>query len=130
MPRDRSTGQRLLFWAARGLTVLFALFVGVFALDVFGEGYGPWETMLALVTHLMPTLVILLLLVLTWRRSWVGGVAYPALGLLYLVMANHPVSSLGVYVLSGPLFVIGSLFLAEWALGQPRRSSPKAKRRK
>ena len=39
--------KRTLFWAPRILCILFAVFVSLFALDVFGEGYGFWETILA-----------------------------------------------------------------------------------
>ena len=30
--------KRVLYWIPRALTILFALFISVFALDVFGEG--------------------------------------------------------------------------------------------
>ena len=126
---DRSIGKRILFWSARLLTIAFAAFVGIFALDVFGEGYSVWQTIVALIIHLIPTILMLLLLSLAWRRPWIGGIAYPALGLLYLVMSNRPVSSLDVYILSGPLFVLGALFLAEWLVGQPTRSAGRPGRR-
>ncbi|MGQ0603506.1 MAG: DUF7670 domain-containing protein [Anaerolineales bacterium] len=52
--------EKLLFWIPRILTILFAGFVSLFALDVFVEGYGFWETLLALLMHLIPTGLILL----------------------------------------------------------------------
>ncbi len=36
--------KQFLFWSPRVLTILFALFLSLFALDVFGEGYGFWAT--------------------------------------------------------------------------------------
>ena len=122
-------GRRILFWTARLLTIGFALFVGVFALDVFGVGYTVWQTIVALIVHLLPTILMLLLLALAWRRAWLGGIAYPALGILYLVMSNRPVSSLGVYILSGPLFILGALFLIDWLTGMPSMPSGRPKKR-
>ena len=41
-------GKSLLFWTPRALCFLFALFLGLFAMDVFGEGRGVWGTVVAL----------------------------------------------------------------------------------
>ena len=32
--------KRVLYWTPRVLGILFALFISIFALDVFGEGYS------------------------------------------------------------------------------------------
>jgi hypothetical protein len=42
--------KRILLWTPRVLSLLFALFVSLFALDVFGQGYGFWQTTLALLS--------------------------------------------------------------------------------
>ena len=66
-----------LFWTPRILCIVFALFLSLFSLDVFGEGYGFWETLLALLIHLVPGLAapapaLVLLSVATVLAS-VGG---------------------------------------------------------
>jgi len=60
--------KRLLFWTPRIMCILFAVFVSLFAFDVFGEGYGFWKTPLALLMHLIPTGIILIgvLFLLNW----------------------------------------------------------------
>jgi hypothetical protein len=63
----RGTLERLLHWTPRILGLLFAAFVSVFALDVFGEGYTFWQTILALMMHLIPTGVVLVALAISWR---------------------------------------------------------------
>ena len=60
--------KRVVFWTPRILCILFAVFVSLFALDVFGEGYDFWETIVALVMHLIPTGIILISLAIAWRR--------------------------------------------------------------
>ncbi len=77
--------KRFLFWTPRVLCLLFAGFISLFALDVLGGGHGFWETVLALLMHLVPTALVLILLAVSWRWEWIGGVAFPALGLLYLI---------------------------------------------
>ena len=113
--------KRLLFWAPRILSILFAAFTSLFALDVFGEGYGFWETILALLMHLIPTGIIVVVLVISWRWEWVGGVLFTVLGALYLVMAWGKGF---VNLMSGPLFLVGVLFLINWLYrAGPRASS-------
>jgi len=106
--------KRLLFWAPRILCILFAVFVSLFALDVFGEDYGFWGTILALLMHLIPTGVILIVLAISWRWEWVGGVLFIALGVLYLVLAWGRLHWSAYLVISGPLFLVGVLFLINW----------------
>jgi hypothetical protein len=106
--------KRLLFWPPRVLTILFALFLSLFALDVFDEGYGLWGTVVALFMHLIPTWIVLVVLAVSWRWKWVGAVLYFAFGLLYAHFAlgrGHPY---WIVVIGGPLFLIGGLFLLNW----------------
>jgi hypothetical protein len=106
--------KRLLLWLPRVLTILFAIFLSLFALDVFDEGFGFWGTVVALFMHLIPTWIVLGVLALSWRWEWVGTVAFAALGSLYAYFAvgrGHPEWTL---VISGPLFLVGGLFLLNW----------------
>jgi hypothetical protein len=110
----KTTTKRILFWTPRVLCLLFAAFISLFALDVFGENRGFWNTLLALLIHLIPTGILLLILGLTWRWEWVGGLLFPALGTLYIV-AFWGRFHWSVYaILSGSLFFLGALFLLGW----------------
>ena len=60
--------KRVLFWAPRILCILFAIFLSVFALDVFSEGYGFWQTIGALLLHLVPTFIVVIALLIGWRH--------------------------------------------------------------
>ena len=111
--------RRALFWAPRALSIAFIAFLSLFALDVFGEGYGFWKTLLALTMHLIPTFVLIAVLVLAWRWEWIGAMLYAAAGMLYVIWglprpippAMKPVS---ILAMAGPAFVIAALFLANW----------------
>jgi len=104
--------KRLLYWSPRVLGILFALFLSMFALDVFGEGYGFWGTILALLIHLIPTWIVVVALAIAWRWEWVGALLLIAAGLYYaLTTLNHPD---WILVIAGPAFLVGGLFLLNW----------------
>ncbi len=107
----KKTVNRLVFWTPRILCIVFAGFVSLFALDVFSEGYGFWETVIALLIHLVPTAIILVVLVVSWRREWVGAIAFNALAVLYIVMSRGQFNWSIYVIMSGPLSFVGFLFL-------------------
>jgi hypothetical protein len=117
----KSVSKRLLYWVPRILTMLFAVFVSVFALDVFDEHLSFGPLMLALFLHLIPTFVLLIGLVLAWRWEWIGAVAYCALGVLYIYNFAGRFPPLTYVVIAGPLFLIGALFAANWILRKEMR---------
>ena len=115
-PGGRKPAQQLLYWAPRALCIVFALFISMFALDVFTEGRGFWNTLLALLMHLTPTFLLLIVLAVSWRREWIGGILFPLLGVLYIVWAwNKPFAAWSTLLLiAGPLVLTGALFLLNW----------------
>jgi hypothetical protein len=110
--------KQLLFWTPRILGILFALFLSIFALDVFGAGYGFWGTLLALFMHLIPVFVLLIGLALAWRWEWVGALMFIGFSVWYLVISWSPVPAaanlVGVWPIAGPSLLIGILFLLDW----------------
>ena len=105
---------QLQFWSPRMLCVLLAMFLSIFALDVFGESQGFWETSIALLMHLTPSGVVLILLAIAWRWPLVGAVAFPTLGLLYIATFWGRFHWSAYAAISGPLILIGVLFLVDW----------------
>ncbi len=119
--RNKSV-RSLLYWAPRVLCIAFAAFMSLFALDVFSEGYGFWQTMLALLMHLIPAAIIVVVLIVSWRWEWVGGVLFIAFGMLYLTWAwKHPD---WVWFISGPLFLVGALFFVNWVKREELQANP------
>ena len=106
--------RRALFWAPRALCFLFAAFISLFALDVFGAGYGFWETLTAFFIHLIPTAIILAALAVAWHWEWVGALLFAGLGVWYLVTAWGQFAWTTYLLISGPAFLIAVLFLVNW----------------
>jgi hypothetical protein len=115
---------RLLFWSPRLLSIVFALFLSVFALDVFREGQGFWPTALALFMHLIPALLVAAVLAVAWRHELFGAVVFGLLGLLYILWAWGRFHWSAYAVISGGLFAVGLLFLFDHLLR--RRPAPPA----
>jgi hypothetical protein len=77
--------RRFVYWTPRILGILFAVFLSVFALDVFSEGHGFWKTIVALLMHLVPTFIFLVVLIVAWRWEWIGGLVFIASALWYVM---------------------------------------------
>jgi hypothetical protein len=90
------------------------MFLSLFALDVFSEGYGFGRTVLALLIHLVPVYIVVIVLVIAWRWEWVGAILFIVLSLLYLAF-NRGGLHWGVFLaIPGPPFIIGISFLLNW----------------
>jgi hypothetical protein len=111
--------KRTLLWTPRALSMAFAAFLSLFALDVFSEDLGVWQTILALAMHLIPVLVVILVLILAWRWEWIGAVLYLIAGLAYVAVAASlvlpPATRMSwILTIAGPAFVIAILFMVNW----------------
>ncbi|MCL5005981.1 MAG: hypothetical protein M1404_05560 [Acidobacteria bacterium] len=113
------TQKRLLYWAPRALGIAFALFISLFALDVFSMNLPLEKQLLAFAIHLVPTYLIVIVLIFAWKWEWLGGAGFIALGVLSMWRFRPP----AYLITSGPAFLIGLLFLANWFMQRQSRSS-------
>jgi len=93
--------NKFIYWLPRVLAILFIGFISLFALDVFGEVL--WLT--ALLMHLIPSFVLIIVTVIAWKKEKIGGIIFLILGLLALVKF--------IWVVWVPMILIGVLFLIE-----------------
>lgn len=96
----------LLSWSPRVIGLAFALFLSMFALDALEEG------IVALLLHLTPTIVLLLVVAAAWRREWIGGAAFIACAVFFGAPAW--VRGEPNLIITGPLLTVGFLFLWSW----------------
>jgi hypothetical protein len=115
--------KQFLFWTPWILGILFAAFLSLFALDVFGEGKRFWETASALLMHLIPALIVLGVLLIACHWEAVGGILLIALGALFLVATWGRFDWVAYVVIVGPLFLLGGLILTDRACQTRGRSS-------
>lgn len=118
MVKNRS---RLLYWAPRVLAIMIIVFLALFSLDVFEDGFS----LLALggfFIHSIPSIALLVALVVFWRHDKVAGIAFLVLWFLFMVFLTIPRSLFVGHltmesvalILPSPLLVTGILFLVNW----------------
>ena len=103
--------RKIIYWAPRVLAVLYALFISLFALDVFSEGYSITETIVALFMHMLPTLVVVIMLVIAWRWELIGGLLFILLAGAFLVFFGRGGDLDTSLIVAVPLFLVGMLCL-------------------
>jgi hypothetical protein len=101
-------------WTARTMGIAFAVFISIFAMDVFSEGYSFWEIVLVLFMHLIPTFLVILVLIFSWKREWIGGVAFLILDSYYVFTKWGKIDWSGFAMISIPLFTLAILFFISW----------------
>ena len=108
------TTKRVVYWTPRIICIAFAAFLGMFAMDVFGMQVDFWHTALALLVHLIPTVLVLMALMVVWRREWIGAVLFPLLAVIHLVTKWGQFHWSVYAVIDGPLLLIVVLFWVNW----------------
>lgn len=111
--------NKILRWAPRLLAIALALFLSLFAFDVFDGSAGFWQTLAAFLIHLAPTWAILIALLLAWFRPGLGGVVFVALAVFFLL--KFGTDMLFLWLVAGLLAFIGTLFIVQGWMNRPRQ---------
>lgn len=111
------TVQSVLRWAPRILGVFYAIFISLFALDVWGTGAGFLEELAAFLVHLLPTYFILAAVVIGWKNPWVGGILFIVLATVFgLVFGQGETATLLLMALAPT--AIGLLFMCDGCINK------------
>jgi Na+/proline symporter len=110
-----------LFWTPRIISIIFLMFLALFSLDTFGNGYSFWETILGLFMHNIPVFILAIILWLSWnKREWIAGSIFILAGLLYVYLSIFR-AEIPWYIglswsltIAGPAFLVGILFFMNW----------------
>jgi hypothetical protein len=95
------------------------VFLGIFALDAFSGTTSLSKSLGDFALHLVPALLLLSVVVLAWRREWIGAAVFLTWGVAYGLSARRLDWILAI---SGPLCLIGVLFLASWRQRRGRQA--------
>jgi len=105
-------------WAARGLASIFALFLSIFAVDAFGEGYSFFDTILALLIHLIPTLIIASTIILAWKKELIGAIVFTTLSVAYGAGTVGRGMTDWWVAIGSPMMLMGILYFISWRGGK------------
>jgi hypothetical protein len=107
-----NASQKVLLWGPRIAGLLVAGFLALFALDAFNESHSFVAALPAFAVHLIPSLLVLTVVVTAWRFEGIGAIAFIALAILYAIMVRGRLD--WIAAISGPLALVGVLFLVSW----------------
>jgi hypothetical protein len=91
--------------------MLFILFISLFALDVFSEGYGFPETIVALFMRLIPTFILIAATFIAWKNDFLGGFIYIGIFIFFTIFFNISREIITFFIIFLPVLIIGELFL-------------------
>lgn len=112
---SNTKGNAAVSWSLRIFMILVILFFGMFSMDVF-DGKTPLPQILTgFFMHNIPTLILLLLLVISWARENIGGLLLIIAGIAMVYFFGGPAKlSQAQWVLFGLPVLVGFLFLLNY----------------
>jgi len=114
----RLSNREIALWAPRVVGIGLGLFLSLFALDALTEYRGILATIVAVGMGLLPSLVVLAVVWLGWRRDGIAALIFICLALFYAVSArDHPQ---WIALIAGPLVLEAVLYFVSWRM----RSQP------
>ncbi len=130
VPKSKSSAlASTIRWIARVFCVLAVAFISLFALDVFSEGVGLGQEIVAFLLHMIPSFVLIIFLIIAWKHELVGGILITLIGLVsstYVYSLNYRRSysvSTGLRsaaMIGVPFVIVGLLFMISYFLRRPR----------
>ncbi|HPV70312.1 MAG TPA: hypothetical protein PKY08_00175 [Candidatus Magasanikbacteria bacterium] len=115
--------NKFIYWTPRALSIFFILFLMLFSLDIFDLNLNFWQTILGLLVHNIPAFILIIILVISWKKEAVGGIIFTLFGAFFLgrmlmTILSHPPYEwrilLGISPIILPAILIGVLFLIGW----------------
>lgn len=109
-----SKSDSIIHWSARVLGIAFALFISIFAMDVFSANDDFRDTLPALYLHLIPALIVMLFVIISWKRELIGGIFFTLLGILYIILEWGKFDWPAYVLIAGPMLILGILYFVGW----------------
>ena len=120
--------NKFIFWTPRILAILFILFLAMFSLDVFESASGFGEILVGLFIHNIPAMILLVVLIISWKHEIVGGIAFVLAGIAHMISSvvradvdPWYISAAFSLIIDVPAFFIGILFLIGWRQKRKRK---------
>jgi hypothetical protein len=104
--------NKVLLWTPRILALLFSIFIGLFATDVFAEEPNFFMALLGFLIQTIPALLLIGATAVAWAWPKYGGIIFITLAVISVFVFR--LSGVGIAIISGPSFFIGLIFLASY----------------
>jgi len=111
---------KVIHWAPRVAAILIIFFISLFSLDVFEMEASPLELLGGFIIHNLPSIGMLVLLILAWKRPVVGFVAFLIAGVLFTLFFVRDIYALpNLLLFVFPILLVAGLFYADWQWLKP-----------
>jgi hypothetical protein len=124
-----NTTIKIVHWLPRILCILAILFIGMFSLDSFDPKLTLGNQLLGFFMHNIPTLILIAILIISWKWELIGGILFAAVGIIFtplVFMMNYRMNhSVGmtlsiILVITFPFIIVGFLFIFSHFLKKKR----------
>jgi hypothetical protein len=123
--KNKQRVSKFIYWMPRILAILFIMFLTLFSLDVVSSSLSFWQIVIGLLMHNIPTLLLIIILIISWKYELVGAVAFTLAGIFYMVMVFTQPFKLYMLswfiVIAGPAILVGVLFFINWYIKKKRK---------
>jgi hypothetical protein len=110
----------VMFWLPRVLNIAYTLAAVYYGIRIYiflrGFDSSSAELTSGVLIALIPILILLLTLIFSWRRSWLGAAVFIILTLVYIIFASIYIKT--KLIIAGLLFLVGLLYTIEWLLNK------------
>ena len=112
--------SQTLYLLPRILAIVCILFISMFALDAFNPKLTIWQQIVGFFMHLIPSFILIIILIIAWKKEFIGGVIFILLGLVFspfIFIHNYRMnqsiwmSLLVIATITFPFILIGILFI-------------------
>ena len=123
--------DKILHWSPRVLGILAIAFISMFALDAFDPKLTLWQQLVAFAIHLIPSFILLLILIIAWKRELIGGIIFLVIALLFtpLIFVHNFRMNQSIWIslaiiatINLPFVLVGVLFILNHK--RKKRKSP------
>ncbi len=101
----------LIVWISRLSLIIYSLMITLFAFDVFDSNDPLLYQIGGFFMHILPSLLLLLILILTWKRPLPAGILFLLAGIVFTYIFHTYMNFVTFIIISLPLFLIGILYI-------------------
>lgn len=113
-----------ILWIARGITMLYILFLGIFSIDAFDGDQSIWVKLGGFFIHNIPSILLLLFLLYTWHRPLIAGILFVLFGIATILFFRTIEQGFQVFlVITLPIILTGILFILAWFISPKKPNS-------
>lgn len=108
-----------LLWIPRVFMIALIIFLSLFALDVFGSNKSPVYQIGGFLIHLIPSFILLLGLIISWKHPIIGGCFFLIAGIIFTLYFGTYKNLEVFLIISLPVLMEGLIFIFfGWIIGK------------